>query len=148
MQNVQIVVDGIEVFCTNEVPTTYNNVIIRESEDALPYFDAIRRRSQESLAVLTLNGANEVIENRIVTTGLLDSNQVHPREVFAPAITDRAASILLSHNHPSGTLYASPEDIALARRLMRAGELLGIRVLDHLIVTTDGHLSMKQAGHM
>lgn len=97
---------------------------------------------------LSLTGAHEVIETRVVTVGLLDSNQVHPREVFADPIADRAACVLLAHNHPSGTLEASPEDLALTRRLVKAGDLLGIRVLDHLIVTRDGHLSLKERGHI
>ena len=80
--------------------------------------------------------------------GLLDSNQVHPREVFSDPIADRAASVILAHNHPSGTLEASPEDLALTKRLVRAGEILGIKVLDHLIVTRNGHLSLKQTGNM
>jgi len=64
--------------------------------------------------------------------------------VFADPIADRAASVLCAHNHPSGTLAASPEDIAMTKRLGQAGDVLGIRVLDHLIVTKDGFLSMKE----
>ncbi|MBE0634628.1 DNA repair protein RadC [Candidatus Bipolaricaulota bacterium] len=122
--------------------------IIHDAQDALPYLMSIRRERQEHFVCLSLNGANEVLASRTVTVGLLDSNQVHPREVFADPITDRAASILCAHNHPSGTLEASPEDIAITRRLVNAGEVLGIRVLDHLIVTRDGFLSMKQAGFL
>lgn len=121
---------------------------IRAAADALPYLQSIRGKSQEYFVCLSLTGAHEVIETRVVTVGLLDSNQVHPREVFADPITDRAACVLLAHNHPSGTLEASPEDLALTRRLVKAGELLGIRVLDHLIVTRDGHLSLKDRGHL
>lgn len=120
--------------------------VIRDAEDALPYMMGIRKQRQEHFLCLSLNGANEVLASRVVTVGLLNSNQVHPREVFADPITDRAASILCAHNHPSGTLEASPEDLAITRRLVSAGEVLGIRVLDHLIVTADGFLSMKQKG--
>ena len=122
--------------------------VIRDAEDALPYLAGIRNERQEHFVCLSLNGANEILATRVVTVGLLDSNQVHPREVFADPITDRAASILCAHNHPSGTLEASPEDLAITRRLVKAGEVLGIRVLDHLIVTKDGFLSLKQAGHI
>jgi len=121
---------------------------IREAGDALPYLQGIRSKKQEHFVCLSLNGANEVIESRLVTVGLLDTNQVHPREVFADPIADRAAAILVAHNHPSGTLAASPEDIALTKRLLRAGELLGIRLLDHVIVTADSFLSLRQAGHV
>jgi len=122
--------------------------VIRGAEDALPYLAGIRKEKQEHFICLSLNGANEVLATRVVTVGLLDSNQVHPREVFADPITDRAAAILCAHNHPSGTLEASSEDLAITKRLVKAGEVLGIRVLDHLIVTQDGFLSLKQAGHL
>lgn len=119
---------------------------IKQAMDVLPYLRDIRGTKQEHFVCLALSGANEVIACRVVTVGLLDSSQVHPREVFADPIADRAAAVILAHNHPSGTLAASPEDRALTRRLVAAGEILGIRVLDHLIVTRDGHLSMQQAG--
>jgi len=122
--------------------------VIRDAEDALPYLTGIRKEKQEHFVCLSLNGANEVLATRTVTVGLLDSNQVHPREVYADPITDRAASILCAHNHPSGTLEASPEDLAITRRLVKAGEVLGIRVLDHIIVTEDGFLSLKQSGQL
>jgi len=121
---------------------------IRAAADALPYLQSIRAKPQEYFVCLSLTGAHEVIETRVVTVGLLDSNQVHPREVFADPISDRAACVLLAHNHPSGTLEASPEDLALTRRLVKAGDLLGIRVLDHLIVTRGGHLSLKDRGYL
>lgn len=121
---------------------------VRDAADALPYLQSIRGKKQEHFVCISLNGANEVIESRVVTVGLLDTNQVHPREVFSDPIQDRAAAVLIAHNHPSGTLEPSPEDLALTRRLVQAGELLGIRVLDHLIVTEDGFLSLKSAGHL
>ncbi len=121
---------------------------VREAKDVLPFVQQIRDKQQEYFVCLSLNGANEVIENRVVTVGLLDSNQVHPREVYADPLTDRAASIIVAHNHPSGTLEASPEDIALTDRLARAGKLLGIPLLDHIIVTKRGYVSLKQAGYL
>jgi len=122
--------------------------VVREAKDALPYLQGIRSKKQEHFVCVSLNGANEVIECRVVTVGLLNTNQVHPREVFADPITDRAASVVVAHNHPSGVLKASPEDIALTKRLVKAGELLGIHVLDHLIVTQKGYLSLKHEGHL
>jgi len=122
--------------------------VIREAADALPYLQSIRGKKQEHFVSVSLNGANEVIEARVVTVGLLDTNQVHPREVFSDPIVDRAAAVLVAHNHPSGTLEPSPEDLALTRRIVKAGELLGIHVLDHLIVTADGFLSLREAGHL
>jgi DNA repair protein RadC len=122
--------------------------VIREAADVLPYLQPIRAKKQEHFVCISLNGASEVIECRVVTVGLLDANQVHPREVFSDPIADRAAAVLVAHNHPSGTLEPSPEDLALTRRIVKAGDLLGIRVLDHLIVTAEGFLSLKEAGHL
>jgi len=122
---------------------------ITEASSAAKMFDTVRDINQEAFVVASLDGQNKVIGNpRVITLGLLNSNQVHPREVFAPALMDRAASIIVAHNHPSGTLEASPEDVALTDRLARAGKLLGIPLLDHIIMTRDSHLSMKQAGYL
>jgi len=127
---------------------TKERAAIREAKDVLPYLQEIRNKKQEHFLCMSLNGANEVIESRVVTVGLLDSSQVHPREVFADPIADRAASVILAHNHPSGQLEVSAEDLALTKRLVKGGELLGIKVLDHLIVTQHGYLSLKQEGHL
>ncbi|MFA7152226.1 MAG: JAB domain-containing protein, partial [Methanoregulaceae archaeon] len=86
------------------------------------------------------------IANRTITVGLLNHSLVHPREVFADAISDRAASIICVHNHPSNTLDPSSQDIAVTRQLADAGNLLGIRLLDHLIVARAGFVSMKERG--
>ncbi len=123
-------------------------VIIRKVEDIWPYISYIADKKQEYFICISLNGGNEVIGNRIVTVGLLNTNQVHPREVFADAISDRAASVILAHNHPSGRLEASPDDIETTRQLVEAGMILGISVLDHIIVTKRGRLSFKEKGLM
>jgi len=117
---------------------------VREAKDVLPYLRTIRSKRQEHFACVSLDGANSVIASRIVSIGSLNASHIHPREVFADPIADRAAAVILAHNHPSGTLEASSEDIAITRRLKQAGELLGIRVLDHLIVTDSGYFSMQQ----
>ena len=119
---------------------------IRKPQDILPYVQPYIRRKQEYFVCITLNGAGEVIETRVVTVGLLDSAQIHPREVFADALADRAAGVILVHNHPSGNLEPSPEDIAITRQLVEAGKLLGIEVLDHIIISPSGHLSLKERG--
>lgn len=121
-------------------------VKVTHPRDILPLVAEIRGRRQEHFVCTTLNGAGEVIETRTITVGLLNHSLVHPREVFADAITDRAASVILIHNHPSGSLEPSPEDRAVTEQILRAGEILGIRVLDHIIVTKDGYLSMKERG--
>jgi len=121
---------------------------VREPEDAIPYFQQIADKRQEYFACLTLNGAGEVIQYRVVTVGLLDSSQVHPREVFADAITDRAAGIIVAHNHPSGKLEPSPEDLRITHQLAEAGRILGIELLDHIIISRGGWVSLRREGHL
>lgn len=106
------------------------------------------RKSQEYFLCVTLNGANEVMSVRVVTIGLLNRTQVHPREVFADAIAERAASIVVAHNHPSGNLQPSREDLSVTRRLCEAGDLLGIRVLDHLIINAKDYYSLADHDEM
>jgi DNA repair protein RadC len=116
--------------------------------DLLPLIAEWRDRKQEYFICITLNGAGEVIERRVITVGILNQSLVHPREVFSDAITDRAASVILAHNHPSGTLDPSSQDIGITRQLVEAGSILGIRVLDHIIFTKKGYVSLKELGHM
>jgi DNA repair protein RadC len=124
------------------------SVVVHKADDVLPLISYIADKKQEYFLCVSLNGANEVIGNRVVTVGLLNTSQVHPREVFVDAISDRAASVILAHNHPSGVLKPSPDDIATTRQLVDAGKILGIPVLDHLILTKKGHLSLKEGGFM
>ena len=103
-------------------------------------------RAKERFAVLTLNGAHEVLASRIVSVGLVNRTVVHPREVYAEAITDRACAIIVAHNHPSGRLDPSPEDREITTRLREAGETLGIPLLDHVIFSTEGYWSFVEHG--
>jgi DNA repair protein RadC len=112
---------------------------INTEDDVLPLLADIRTKKQEHFVVLTLDGAQRLIEKRVVTIGTLNASLVHPREVFADAITDRAAGIVVAHNHPGGSLEPSGQDIVVTKRLRAAGELLGIKLLDHLIVTPTAH---------
>ena len=109
--------------------------IIDSPEKAAEQLADIRDKKQEYFVVMTLDGANRLIAKRTITIGTLTSSLVHPREVFADAITDRAAGIIMAHNHPSGTLEPSQADIDVTRRLKDAGSLLGITLLDHIIIT-------------
>ena len=112
---------------------------IMDEDNVLELLADIRTKQQEHFVVLTLDGANRLIEKRIITIGTINASLVHPREVFADAITDRAAGIVVAHNHPGGTLEPSGPDIVVTKRLRAAGELLGIRLLDHIIVTANSH---------
>ena len=111
-------------------------------EKAVEQLSDIRDKKQEYFLYLTLDGANHLIAKRIITIGTLTASLVHLREVFAEAITDRAASIIVAHNHPSGTLTASSADSEVTQRLEEAGVVLGIKLVDHLIVSSSGHLSI------
>ena len=124
------------------------NIKITKPQDTLrlPLITEMRDKRQEHFICITLNGAGEVLDSRIITVGLLNHSLVHPREVFADAITDRAASVICIHNHPSGSLEPSPQDIAITMQLKEAGLLLGIQLIDHIIVTKTGYLSMKERG--
>lgn len=101
-------------------------------------------REQEHFITIMLNGAHEVIGTFISTIGLLNRTLVHPREVFSPAIEKRAAAIALAHNHPSGNLEPSAEDKEVTERLKKAGVILGIPVLDHLVFSNKGYYSFLE----
>ncbi len=117
---------------------------IRKASDALPHLASLRGRRQECFMVLTLDGSHQVIQAHEVTVGLANQSQVHPRETFACALEDRAVGIMIAHNHPSGSLDPSTDDLAVTRRLAEAGRMLGIPLLDHLIVTTEGYTSLRE----
>lgn len=122
------------------------NVKIETAEDVVSLLADIVGKTQEHFVCITLNGANELIEKRIVTIGLLDKSLVHPRDVFADVITDRAAAVIFAHNHPSGDLKPSDHDVQTQRQLEEAAKIVGIRVLDHVIVSKKGYFSFQEAG--
>ena len=117
--------------------------IIDLPEKAVQQLTDIRDKKQEHFVCLTLDGANRLIAKRIISIGTLTSSLVHPREVFADAITDRAASIIVAHNHPSGTLSPSQADIDVTHRLKETGELIDIKLIDHVLVTKVAYQSIK-----
>ncbi|NLB60167.1 MAG: DNA repair protein RadC [Lentisphaerae bacterium] len=121
-------------------------VRIVTARDVLPLVADIAGKQQEHFVCLSLNGANEVIQKRTVTIGLLDQSPVHPREVFADVIADRAAAVIFVHNHPSGDLQPSAADRRTHEQLTEAAKILGLRVLDHLILSKKGHFSFQEAG--
>lgn len=123
-----------------------DTVKITGPKDVLAQMADIVGKSQEYFVCLSLNGANELIARRIVTIGLLDQSQIHPREVFADVIADRAAAVIFAHNHPSGELKPSEADISAQRQLTEAAKILGLRVLDHVIVSRKGFTSFQESG--
>lgn len=127
-------------------PTGGTDTHVTKPEDILPYITYLKGKRQEHFVCITLNGAGEVLGNRTITLGLLNHSLVHPREVFADAITDRAASIICVHNHPSGSLEPSSQDIAITNQLKEAGSIIGIQLIDHIIVSKNGHTSLRERG--
>ena len=116
--------------------------VIDSPEKAVEQLADIRDKKQEYFVCLTLDGANRLIAKRIITIGTITASLVHPREVFADAIADRAASIIVAHNHPSGSLEPSQADKDVTSRLAEAGNLLGITLNDHIVVTKNSHISL------
>ena len=110
--------------------------------------DLIGSEDREVLLVLCLNTKNDVVAIHRCHVGSLNSSIVHPREVFKSAILNNAASIIISHNHPSFNCSPSTEDIDVTKRIQEAGILLGIELLDHIIVTPSTFLSLKEKGYM
>lgn len=124
------------------------NKKITEAKNIYDELQEYKTKKQEYFIVITLDGANHIIEKRVVFIGTLNRSLIHPREIFADALTDRAASIIIAHNHPSGQLEASTEDLHVTQRIKESGKLLGIELLDHIIFTKDGFLSLADVGQM
>ncbi|MEE3043503.1 MAG: DNA repair protein RadC [Candidatus Latescibacterota bacterium] len=116
--------------------------------DALPLLTEIKDQRKEFFLCLYLNARNQVIHKEVVSIGSLSASIVHPREVFQVAVAKSAASIVLAHNHPSGDVSPSRDDVDLTRRLQRAGDIMGVDILDHLIIAADQFLSLKEQGYM
>ena len=123
-----------------------DTVKITIAKDVLPLVADIAAKPQEHFVCISLNGASEVIEKRVVSIGSLDQTPVHPREVFADVIADRAAAVIFAHNHPSGDPQPSEADRRAHERLTEAAKILGFRVLDHVIVTKKGYYSFQESG--
>jgi DNA repair protein RadC len=128
-----------------------NGVILNKPEKVFGLMAGLGELRQETFCVLLLNTKNRLQAKQMVSLGTLNSAPVHPREVFRPAIEKSAAAMILVHNHPSGECAPSSNDIALTQRLVKAGDLLGIEVLDHVIIgrESNGHpgfCSLRESG--
>lgn len=117
---------------------------IKSPADAYKVLKSFGKKRQEHFIVLTLNSANEVIKKHVVTIGLLNKTMAHPREVFFHAIKDNALSIIIAHNHPSGHPEPGNEDASMTEAMEKAGEVLGIPVLDHIIVGKNRFYSFQE----
>lgn len=121
-------------------------VTIQKTEDVLKLVEDMRNKKQEHFITLTLNGASTLIEKRTVFIGTVTESIVHPREIFADAITDRASGIIFVHNHPLDDPQPSNADIAITNRLCEVAKVVGIEVIDHIIVSKDDYFSFQRKG--
>jgi DNA repair protein RadC len=128
---------------------TLAGVPLCASQDVAEYFQPrLRDIKKEEFRCVLLDTKNRVIREETVSTGSLTASLVHPRETFKTAVRESAAAVIFVHNHPSGDIKPSQEDILLTRRLVQSGDVLGIKVLDHIIVGDGGHFSFRDNGLM
>ncbi len=126
----------------NNLPT------IVSARDAVAQLQELRHAKKEHFVALYLNARNQLLSKETISIGTLNASLIHPREVFKSAIDHLAASILVAHNHPSGSLEPSEDDLEVTRRLKEAGKILGIEIVDHVIVTKQGFVSLKEKSLM
>ena len=121
-------------------------------EDVVRQFAELKHAAQECFVAITCNTKNQIIDKHLISLGTLNASLAHPREIFRSAITDSAASLIVAHNHPSGDPTPSSEDIRLTRRIVEAGEILGIHVLDHIVIGrkssdhSSEYISLRESG--
>jgi DNA repair protein RadC len=125
-----------------------DGVKITTPADVLPLIRHFADRKQEHFLSITINGANEVLNVRVVSIGLVDRSPVHPREVFADVLADRASGVIVAHNHPTGGLDPSTADEQATQQIKQAGEILGIQLLDHIIFNRNGYFSFLESGRL
>ena len=122
------------------------SIKISSAKDVYEQLIEYKNKQQEYFIALYLDGANHLIEKKIITIGILNQSLVHPREVFSYAVEKRCASIIVAHNHPSGVLEPSSEDISVTKRLHSSAKILGIELLDHVVFTKSGFYSFQEEG--
>lgn len=127
-------------------PLVVARALRNPADSAAAFMALLHDEPTEVFGVLCLTTKHGVIAYHEVSRGTLDSTLVHPREVFKAALLANAAAIVAGHNHPSGDPTPSPDDAALTRRLVAAGELLGVPVLDHVVIGDGRYYSFKAAG--
>lgn len=140
-------IKAIKLKAAFEIGLRYANsisekIIINSSKEVYLLLQEFIHKKQEHFILITLNARNQLIEKRIITIGTLDSSLFHPREVFAESILDRASKIIVAHNHPSGSLEASQNDILMTKKIFESGKILGIDLVDSLIISSEGYKSI------
>lgn len=117
---------------------------IKFPADVLPLIQHYADRKQEHFLCISINGANEIMNVRVVSIGLVNKSHVHPREVFAEVISERASAVIVAHNHPQGELKPSNEDVQITKQLKQAARILGLSLLDHIIFNSKGYYSFAE----
>lgn len=140
---------AFQIVATGELGRRYYDrsntglVTIRNARDVHEYLHDMRNLPKEHLRGLYLNTHNRIIRDEVISIGTINSNIIHPREVFKIGLDANAVAVILAHNHPSGEVAASEQDIEVTRQLVQAGKILGIRVLDHVIIAGDSYSSVS-----
>ncbi|MFA5777056.1 MAG: DNA repair protein RadC [Parcubacteria group bacterium] len=122
----------------NNLPT------INSAKDAVAQLQELRTAKKEHFIALFLNARNQLIHKETISIGTLNASLIHPREVFEPAVKNLAAQIIVAHNHPSNNPEPSEDDLEITMRLKEAGKILGIEIVDHIIVTKNSFISLKE----
>lgn len=126
-----------------------NNLpMILSSQDVVDQMTDTRVKKKENFVALYLNARNQLMQKELISVGTLNMSLVHPRDVFEPAIRYNSAQIIIVHNHPSGDPSPSDADLQVTKKLIESGKILGIELADHIIVTKDEYVSMKEEGYV
>ena len=118
---------------------------VKKPEDVVPFVMSYAVNTKEHFLLVTLNGGHEIIEIHVISVGTLNRTLIHPREIYATAMRENAAAIIVCHNHPSGNCEPSEEDIHVTHNLEQVGDIMGIELLDHIIVSKESYYSF--VGH-
>lgn len=141
---------AIQILTIGEIKKRLNSLEVKPvrisfAEDVFNYFhDKLKNEKQENFFVLLLDTKNKIIKDILITKGILDSSLIHSREIFNPAIRHSASKIILVHNHPSGDSTPSQEDLEITEKIVKVGEELDIKVLDHVVIGRDNYWSWKE----
>ena len=121
-----------------------NSLRVKKPTDIVPFIQSYALKQEEHFLCITLDSSHDIKKLREISKGILNRSLIHPREIFADAITDRAAAIILAHNHPSGIALPSGADTEVTQLILEASRIIGITLLDHIIVTKTGYFSFRE----
>jgi DNA repair protein RadC len=119
---------------------------ISSINDVILQFSSLKTRKKETLQIILMDARSCLIGLHTVASGTLNSNAFHPRDIFEPAISQNALSVIMGHNHPSGDAAPSVDDVEMTKQMAQAGEVLGIKLVDHVIISRDSYFSFSERG--